>query len=105
MSALQKVPFLKSSIICIGLIAALWLAMPYILFIFNFSTNICYSDVVSDITDLSVSVANSSSIEKKQTYSDLAKKLPLYGYETDCGSLKLKVNELIQRVNEAGYKK
>ena len=100
--AKSKVKSTLGMLLAIGVFAAFFYGI-YIFgfFFFNFGTNICYSGAIQDLTELSVSVANSNDISKKQTYTEMVKHLPLEGYETNCEELEPAIKLLTEKVNNA----
>ena len=65
-----------------------------------FDSNVCYSESMEKLRDLSSSVIGSNNPALQQKYIELVKTLPLYGYETSCKALSASVSKVS---NQLGY--
>jgi len=57
-------------------------------FISNFENNICYSEVISDISILVKETIDSQNIKKSDKLNKMLSEIPYRGYETDCEEIK-----------------
>ena len=67
----------------------------------SFDSNICYSDSIYHLRELSLSVLNSDNAAAKSRYAELVSGLPISGYETNCDSLRESVLQIERQINEA----
>ena len=85
----------KKSIFLLGALCLIT-AGPFVFslggFFATFSSNQCYSQSISRLSNMGLQVARSKDDRAIEQFADLVKHLPLRGYETDCDEIEASLN-------------
>ena len=56
-------------------------------FVTSFDSNLCYSNAIADVAQEATDAIKDGIPSKVTAFETFAKKLPLYGYETNCNTV------------------
>jgi hypothetical protein len=79
--------YLKASAVLLGLGLLVGITYWWAAFSTSFKMNICYSDVLSFVSEQAHIVATEKDEDATAAFKAMLQSLPLHGYETECGEV------------------
>lgn len=77
----------KTATIVVGLALLVGVTAWWAVLVTSFNVNMCYSEVISIISDQAQSTAESKAGPDLDAFKTMIQELPLHGYETDCNEV------------------
>jgi len=93
--------YLNASLVIIGFCLLLVVTYWWAVFSTSFNINMCYSGVISFVSQEAQAVATSKDENRTAVFKSMLQGLPLHGYETDCNE----VDEAIAKYKNAHAQK